>query len=65
MIKKKDDENGMNHDNDGETNENDNDDDRNGKKAKNKKKRNKKSSQIAQNIDTITSKMKDEFKDVN
>ena len=43
----------------------DQDDRQNNKKGKTKKKRMKKSSQIAQNVDTITSKMKDEFKDVN
>jgi hypothetical protein len=52
-----------NNDNDGAIN--DEDDQQNNRKNKTKKKRMKKSSQIAQNLDAITSKMKDEFKDVS
>ena len=54
--------------NDGRMNDDDNEDNEDAenpsKKAKAKKKRMKTSSQIAENLDTITSKMRDEFKDV-
>ncbi len=59
------DNNRMNNEND-DIIDQDNDDDQlnNKQKAKAKKKRMKKSSQIAQNLDTINCKIKDEFKDV-
>lgn len=43
---------------------NEGDDDQQSKKAKTKKKRVKKSSQIAENLDSITSKIRDDFQDV-
>ena len=59
------DNNAVNNENDDDNgNMGDDDDRQNNKKGKAKKKRMKKSSQIALNLDAITSKMKDEFKDV-
>lgn len=40
-------------------------DEQNPRKAKNKKKKMKKSTYIVENLDTITTKLKDEFQDVN
>jgi condensin complex subunit 2 len=50
-------------DDDNFDNDNENDEHAGNKKAKAKKKRMKKSSQIAENLDSITSKLRDEFQD--